>query len=168
MNNYRTCIKCLKCLPLSDFYVLGNGYRKDCKLCYKLQVKEWQTKNREQFLLKVREYKQNNKPYYAAQSSKRRSVRKGATPALTPQERKDIRDIYDLADQMRSLGLDVAVDHIDPLQSDSICGLHNPYNLRILPTRENLQKSNKFVPYGVDALGHIHSLADGNVSQDGN
>lgn len=39
------------------------------------------------------------------------------------------------------------VDHILPLQGDTISGLHVHDNLQILPGLDNVRKANKFIPY---------------------
>lgn len=39
------------------------------------------------------------------------------------------------------------VDHILPLQSEFVCGLHTELNLQYLEASKNLEKGNKFTPY---------------------
>lgn len=44
----------------------------------------------------------------------------------------------------KETGVKHHVDHYYPLTSDIVCGLHNQFNLRIIPAYENLLKHNHF------------------------
>ncbi len=58
----------------------------------------------------------------------------------------EIKVIYDKAKAMRADGLDVQVDHIVPINSNIICGLHVPCNLQIIGRLPNIFKSNHMWP----------------------
>lgn len=59
-----------------------------------------------------------------------------------PEDRRKVLAIYRQAKRLRALGFDVVVDHIEPLCSDWVCGLHHSANLRIVDAATNKRKGN--------------------------
>lgn len=94
-----------------------------------------------------RKHKQNNPEYYKALTSVRKRRHRKASPRwLTKEQKLAIRQLYLQAMELTKLtGERYVVDHIIPLISDEVCGLHVPWNLRVITQEENLRKSNKLL-----------------------
>lgn len=92
-------------------------------------------------------YKEANPDLYKELVSVRRRRFRDATPKwLSAEQRMEIRLKYRLAIELsRATGVRHAVDHEIPLQGEDVCGLHVPWNLRVITQDENLKKSNKLV-----------------------
>jgi hypothetical protein len=71
---------------------------------------------------------------------RRREAR--ATPKwLTPWQKAWIRALYKLADLLtKATGEMYVVDHIVPLDGKIVCGLHVPWNMRVIHWRANAVK----------------------------
>jgi 5-methylcytosine-specific restriction endonuclease McrA len=75
---------------------------------------------------------------------RRRKHRQATPPWLTRKQKTEIRQIYQIAITMtKTTGEQYVVDHIVPLRSEVVCGLHVPWNLRVITQGENLRKSNR-------------------------
>lgn len=92
-------------------------------------------------------HKERNPEYYKALTSVRKRRHRNATPKwLGAEEKLAMRKLYLQAmDLTRLTGERYVVDHIVPLLSDEVCGLHVPWNLRVITQEENLRKSNKLL-----------------------
>lgn len=105
---------------------------------------------RQNNLKKVRraekKYAKNNPQILAASSARRRAVKRKAAPSWGDKE--IIKAFYKISKAFSNwTGIKYHVDHIVPLSSYLVCGLHVEHNLRIITARENIIKSNKFWPY---------------------
>jgi 5-methylcytosine-specific restriction endonuclease McrA len=87
----------------------------------------------------------NNKMQVNASNKARRRKHRDATPKwLSRTYKMEIRQIYHIAMTMtQTTGEQYVVDHIVPLRNPTVCGLHVPWNLRVITQEENLKKSNK-------------------------
>ena len=64
---------------------------------------------------------------------------------LTKEHKKQIKEIYAERDRLiKETGIPHDVDHIIPIQGETVSGLHVPWNLRPIPSKENGQKKNKW------------------------
>lgn len=83
------------------------------------------------------------RPYYAEKTRRRFAARLRATPVWADKEA--ILTVYRECQRVSlETGIVHHVDHIVPLVSPLVCGLHVEYNLQVLSASENLTKSNKF------------------------
>lgn len=92
-------------------------------------------------------WKNRNQLWVRADTKARRRKHRLATPKwLTRSQKKEIRQLYQIAMTMtKTTGEKYVVDHIVPLRSEIVCGLHVPWNLRVITHEENLTKSNQLV-----------------------
>lgn len=162
----KQCPVCNLIKPRSDYHI--NSFRSDgmgfrCKACqanyyndnkrvYQQRSVEYGPRrvflqnNRTDEYKKVQRNKRNIKRLtdsrVIARENKRRASKLRATPKWA-----DLDKITKIYDDARVLGRkEHHVDHIVPLQSDLVCGLHNEFNLQVLPALKNLSKGNRYWP----------------------
>lgn len=134
-------------------YYLGNKET----LCSKMKdryysnldrVKEYNEINSERIKSSKKKWAKENPHVCSFYCSKRRAQIINAMPNwLTEYDIQKIRDIYkDCKELSISTGVKHHVDHIYPLFGKDSCGLHVPWNLRIITASENHSKGNKIIP----------------------
>ena len=165
VGRMKLCTKKNHFVPKSQFW--NNKRTKDklfafCIPCAKETKDLWNTLNKEKMAIDRKEHYKNNKQRENSLSSeyklknrgkcnaleaKRRASQVQATPKwLTKTHLEDIQWYYDIAKDLQWLSEDVlTVDHIIPLQGENVCGLHVPWNLQILPMKQNSSKRNKIL-----------------------
>lgn len=119
----------------------------------KLYMDSWNDVNRDEKNEKQREYQKDNldrfrqgnrkylkttrgKVIHKEKRARRRAAKLQATPAWV--DRLGLLDVYENCPPEHH------VDHIIPLQSTEVCGLHVPWNLQYLTAFDNASKSDEF------------------------
>lgn len=110
-----------------------------------VRVNKWVQKNPEKRKANLKKWSSENPDKCNAQTAKRRATKLNATPAWA--DPFLIREAYSLARlRTKVFGFKWHVDHIVPLQSKKVCGLHVENNLRVIPAINNRRKSNTSWP----------------------
>jgi hypothetical protein len=159
------CVECLK-VEWSQAAETRAEYFKEYNRKEEVREKKhgWYLDNREQVIhaaatrpaVLLREYrnawKEANKTQVRADTKARRRKHRDATPKwLSRKQKSEIRQLYQIAITMtQTTGEQYVVDHIVPLRGEAVCGLHVPWNLRVITQDENLKKSNKHVDHATD------------------
>ncbi|MGE4337465.1 MAG: hypothetical protein AB7E55_16000 [Pigmentiphaga sp.] len=166
----KPCKHCSRVLPLDAFYKhkrMADGHINVCKACRDIYVKAWQAENIERRREIANTWRKRNydtekvavvySRWYqktktngkycnmVARGARRRAVESRATPPWA--NPFFIAEAYDLAHRRTRLtGIEWHVDHVVPLQSNTVCGLHAENNLACIPAFENLSKHNRHWP----------------------
>lgn len=168
----KTCSKCNQAKPTNEFSRdarTADGLRADCKSCAKSYNAAWRANNTEKQRARLKEWRSENperskelrraamQRAYAADPEKHRdrsrswAARNRDVRAAKQARRtgvcswansEKIREIYEFAQEFRTAGFDVEVDHIEPLRGKTVCGLHVEHNLRVCLTDVNRTKRN--------------------------
>lgn len=110
-----------------------------------------QLKHRNSVLARKKAYYEANRAKYTAYSQKRRAALLKATPGWADFEK--IEAIFqECAEITELLGFPHHVDHVIPLISPIVCGLHVENNLRIIDHVSNRKKGNKLVADSYEEL----------------
>lgn len=102
-------------------------------------------KNRGRELAKAKEWKKRNPHVNREIMATRTAKKKMATPVWF--DKKAVRELHAEAVRLESItGIAFHVDHIVPIKSDLVCGLHWHGNMQLLPASANQSKSNRYWP----------------------
>jgi hypothetical protein len=151
-----TCVECMK-----EDWVIDNQRRKEKPKseASKAAGRRYYEKNRESVIARAaarppeerrknrNKHKEKNPEVYKALTSTRKRRHRSATPPwITAEQKLAIRQLYLNAQKLTKLtGERYVVDHIVPLISPEVCGLHLPWNLQVMTQEDNLKKSNKLL-----------------------
>jgi hypothetical protein len=109
------------------------------------QSKQYYQANAEDRKAKQRLWSKTNRGTANALSKRYKLKKINATPDwLSESQLLHIKCKYQLAAMLNIHGVEAwHVDHIVPIRGKDVCGLHVPWNLRVIPAKENMAKGNR-------------------------
>lgn len=109
-------------------------------------MNSWYQNNKEVKAEANRKWQRANLSYFRESAANRKCNKLKATPAwLSEEHLQEMRNTYSHAKECELLTGDLYhVDHIVPLQGKTVCGLHVPWNLQVLPAEVNISKNNSY------------------------
>ena len=108
------------------------------------QAIEWVKNNPDKYKVNAKKCYERTKLKRFAYQALARAKRRNAVPKWFNTIKEDVQKIYiEARTKTLETGIPHEVDHIIPLVSDYVCGLHVPNNLRVVTRYENRSKQNK-------------------------
>jgi hypothetical protein len=163
-SGYKKCTKCSETKLFQEFSIdraAADGYKYECKSCVKVRTsipeykEKWSEYNKMRYAENLeynrevrRNHYYNNKEMYKVNCAKRRAAKLQAIPPWADLEA--IKQFY------LNCPEGYEVDHIYPLQGETICGLHTIENLQYLTVHANRSKGNKFIEEGVSTNANFN------------
>lgn len=150
-NQCKTCIKSYKELNAENIKAQRKAYRASKKASIDAYNREHYKKNTARYKERHKKWNEANPSVRASHRASYRASKLSATPAwLSDTHKYCIEAMYAISKRLKELtGKQWHVDHIVPLVSDNVCGLHVPWNLRVVEASVNLTKSNKYEEWHV-------------------
>jgi hypothetical protein len=150
------CSVCHKILTPEHFIMLRvrkpdgetwEGLSAECRSCRNKRFRTWYAKDPAKQVKRAYDYVRSNPHAKAAKNNRdmirymRRKKKRGCPPWA---DQEKIETIYMLADFLtKKTGTAYEVDHIYPLIHKHSCGLHVPWNMRIITAKANQAKGNR-------------------------
>lgn len=125
------------------------AYNKSARAMSRETARRYREKNWDHVWAVNKAWRLKNKDKLSKNGSRRRAAQLRAIPSWADDEWESflVEEMYHLAKvRKESTGMKYHVDHIVPLQSDLVCGLHCSANMQLLLASENISKSNRYWP----------------------
>jgi hypothetical protein len=131
MTDAKKCRSCGAEKPVCEFYRIKGKPSPICKSCYIRRSREWIYADPERLL----------------RNGHRVNARRFKHPAVSWANHFVIEEAHRLARLRTSvMGFKWSIDHIVPLKSALVCGLHTHTNIQVVPFSENARKRNRLWP----------------------
>ena len=160
----KTCFKCGCSKELNLFHKhkgMKDGYLNKCSECVVKDVTEWRLKNpdarikenikrrekrgalsRSEYLLKRKLNAKGRKVVSLQYAHKRRLQQQ--RHIVTELDELVFIEAVDVRDRRKQLtGINWHIDHIVPINFKNACGLHNAFNLQVVPAEWNVKKRHR-------------------------